>query len=308
MREEENRWGRHSMWKHWRWQIVAAVLLIVGGYEVVLYFSPRKRISQPAEGRSEEAAARSASATKLTLPEILDRHYEATGGFDRQTGLKSVKMRGEMRLRVSSEEEEFRTFEMILLKKSPNLVRVTLVDKGVTWTMGYNGSEIWSGMETTAGRRVEILDKRLHEGFIRDAAINSHLFEYRAKGCTLTLMKSEKIDGRECHVIAAEPKSGSKVVYYLDSQTYYERKVESWTENGGNRLCLETVPSEYRFYGAIVLPGRIENYENGKLRSQIDIEDASFDIGLVPEVFDAPGDAGTTSPSVTGGAPKSGSP
>ncbi len=221
----------------------------------------------------------------IGLSEILDKYYESQGGLLAMDEVQSMQASGSMEIGEQS-------FDFIIYKKKPSKIRVSLKnnDNDLFSVMSYDGNIAWeqkfNSLEKT--NMTSLMSEIDKAEFIRDAYIFSHLYKYEERGIELTYLGVKKIAGVNCHKIKAVLPDKSSVIYYLDTDTFYERVTISSQKYGDNIITKESVFSDIKNVGKFVVAGKVLNRVNGKLESNIIINKFDFGVGVFDNFFKYP--------------------
>lgn len=269
--------SRKHFWRYWRLRILLIILLFVGGISLVYHLSPkREQILAP---EPIDTTVRVHKTEPETLEELLDRHYEATGGFDRQRNLNSFYMSGTL-------EIEGTRYPVTVVKKAPNLSRTSIQFPNGDYILGFDGKTVWS-QQLSANKDMIIKKVTGHEAdvYVLDARINSRLFEYGDGTFDMELLdKKEDVGTHACFVVRVTRTDGGEHLHYIDARNYMERKVSQRR----NDIVEEAVYLRHKDFGGITVPSEIDIYRNGKISSRITVDSIQFDGGIVSSIFRMP--------------------
>lgn len=276
-------YGKRSnkqFWRYWRLRILLVVLLFVGTTALIYYLSPKREyVARKSDSSSSPIFTRQ---EPTTLREVLERHYEATGGFDRQSKLHSFYMTGTL-------EIEGKSYPITVVKKAPNLSRTSIQFPNGDYTLGYDGKKVWS--QQLRPRAPAIVNEVTGEEasvYIQDARINSRLFDYQQPDLELELLAEKQTVGENlCFVIRTKQSNGREYLHYVDSKLFIERKV-SQTKNG---ITEEAHYTKHKQFDGISVPCEIEIYRDGVISSKLTVESIRFDGGIVSSIFSMPNPA-----------------
>jgi hypothetical protein len=156
-----------------------------------------------------------------TADDIINKHYEATGGKDKWARVSSVRYTG--------------NYLMGPGMLAP-VVHVEMSKPVVT----YYGDFSWQGMtaktvmrgdsgwtydpfggkrETDPMSPYELRDTRL------GADPQDLLFDYKAKGYSAEYLGTDDMDGSDVHKVRLTTKDGYMIYYYIDAETYFILKI-----------------------------------------------------------------------------------
>ncbi len=229
------------------------------------------------------AGADAKPAQKLPpLEQVLEQFYAAQGGRAYLASVNSVRVRG----RLDSKPGKF---EFILLKKRPNLVRMT-VRMGIhDLTMAYDGYQAWQVLPGKKPEEYELMDPETAAPFMRDAPLFSHLIDAEKFGTKLQLLALTDVLGDPAYQIRATLKNGEKVDFYVDARTFLEVKNAAYEKIDGKYRLQETYYSDFRPVGELKVPYSVETVLDGARQSTMLVESMELNVGMYDRYFWMPG-------------------
>lgn len=274
-------YGKRSnkqFWRYWRLRILLVILLFIGASALIYHLGPKREYKIVAP--PPDSSFKSYRSEPTSLEEILRRHYEATGGFERQSKLQSFYMTGSL-------EIEGTRYPITVIKKAPSFSRTSIQFPGGDYTIGYDGKLVWSQqLKPKAPPLVREVVGNDADVYIQDARINSRLFDYSDTGASLELLSGKQTTGAHlCFVVKATQKDGKEYFHHIDSKTFVERKV-SQSKNG---ISEEAIYTRHKQFDGITVPSEIEIYRDGSMTSKLVVEKIKFDGGIVSSIFSMPG-------------------
>jgi hypothetical protein len=161
--------------------------------------------------------AAAAPADAQTVDELVGRHIEARGGYDRLRAIETLRI-------TRTVATPFSDVKVILYKKRPNFYRAEqgptdgsapLVPRGV------NSTTAWDTIRGRIELRPEAAAAEARE---LDGDFDGLLVDWRDKGHTVTYEGREKLPSGDTHKLKVRTKSGAERIIYLDATTYLERR------------------------------------------------------------------------------------
>ncbi|MDX2111795.1 MAG: hypothetical protein SFY80_16310 [Verrucomicrobiota bacterium] len=275
--------------RYWINRILLICGLFVGGFLVVVLISPQARKVVGMILRGEKAQAPSALLPKepeepLQIKDILAKHYEATGGYERQVNLTSLKLIAKLKRADETIDD------IAIFKKAPNLIRTTTTLKNGRIVMAYDGKEVWRQIINRQGSVVALdtVDQKVADDFIRDAPINSVLFEYEKLEASVELMGEEVFESQLCYKVRVTSKSGLVTDYFLDTKEFLERGTKMNLTVGDKVILKESKSTGYKEFDGLKVPGEIKIYTDGKWQTSLLIETMEPNGGLLRDLFMRP--------------------
>jgi outer membrane lipoprotein-sorting protein len=231
------------------------------------------------------AASALAPATAQTLDEVIAKHLEARGGVDKIKAVQSMKMTGKMTVGPGIEAPV--TLEM----KRPANVRLEIVFQGNTGVQAYDGKTGWGISPMAAKKDPEPMSADELKEMEEQADMDGSLVDWKAKGHSVELMGKEKVEGSDAYKLKLTLKNGDLRYVFIDADSFLELKTEARRTIRGTEMETESVSSDYKEVGGLVLPHTITNGAKGspqkqtitvdKIELNVPIDDSRF---KMPEV------------------------
>jgi hypothetical protein len=229
-------------------------------------------------------AAAENTPTKLSANEIADRNATARGGLQAWRNVKTLVLVGKMgaggnqraTLQVPNTapavvvtrknntpllpsrpvEEVQLPFRMDLAR--PRKMRFELDVAGQTAIQVYDGTNGW--------KLRPYLNRRVVEPFTEDElaissrqSVDGQLMDYVAKGTSLELIGTERVEDHDAYKIKMTMKSGQALHVWIDAQTFLETKIEGAPRRmDGTQHPVETYFRDYRTVEGLQIPFILE--------------------------------------------------
>lgn len=222
-------------------------------------------------------AAAPAAAQDMTLEQVLEKHYEAIGGLDDWKDLESFRATGMMSLPAQGLELPF-----TMVAKRPNKIRIEFTMQGMTGVQAYDGSTAWMHVPFMNQPEPQKMPEGMADGLKQDADIDGPLIGYEEEGTQLELMGMEETEGTQAYKIKVTRKNGDVHYYFLDAEHFIPIKIEGTRTQMGQEIQFETVLSDYKEVGDVVMPYSIQNQPGGpmialeRIEMNVPVEDSHF--------------------------------
>jgi hypothetical protein len=156
------------------------------------------------------------SASAQTVDEIVARHIDARGGYEKLKAIQTIKI-------TRTVATEFSNIKVVIYKKRPQLYRSDQGPVGQPPTArGINADAAW---DTAPGGRVTLKPAQMAaEARDIDADFDGLLVDWKAKGHTVTLEGKEPMTAGDAFTLKVTTKSGIVRFIYLDTTTYLDRR------------------------------------------------------------------------------------
>jgi outer membrane lipoprotein-sorting protein len=226
------------------------------------------------------------AAGAQTVDEIIAKNIEAHGGLERLRSVKSIRetavfSAGSFKAKVVQEG------------KRPEKVREEFIIQGMAQVRAYDGKSGWQ-IDPFGGRRdPEALSSDDTKDLVVDADIDGPLVDYKAKGYQAELLGHDSVEGTDCYKIKLTLKNGDVRIYYLDTDSYLELKVETQTMIRGAMREGEIYYGDYDKVDGIYYPFAEEagrkgdpdrvKYTFDKIELNVPLDDSLFTMPSKPE-------------------------
>ncbi|HVL68379.1 MAG TPA: hypothetical protein VM364_14045 [Vicinamibacterales bacterium] len=148
-----------------------------------------------------------------TVDEIVAKHIEARGGYDRIKAIQTLKI-------TRTVATPFSSVTVVIYKKRPNLLRMEQTPKGGAMApRGVNADVAWDLQQNKLLTRPEKVALETREV---EADFDGLLVDWKEKGHTVTLEGSEPITGRDAWKLKVTTKGGFVRYVFIDKQTFME--------------------------------------------------------------------------------------
>jgi outer membrane lipoprotein-sorting protein len=222
-------------------------------------------------------AATPAAAQDMTLQQLLEKHYEAIGGLDNWKDLQSFRASGTMSIPAQGLEAPFR-----MMAKRPNKIRIEFTIQGMTGVQAYDGSTAWAHLPFMNQPEPQKLPEDVADDLKQEADIDGPLIGYEEEGTQLELMGMEETEGTQAYKIKITRKNGDVHYYFLDAEHFVPIKIEGTQTQMGQEIQFETILSDYKEVGDVLMPYSIQNQPGGPMitletiETNVPIEDSQF--------------------------------
>jgi len=139
----------------------------------------------------------------------------------------------------------------------------------------------------------EDMPEEMSVGFIRSSLGNDALLNPEKYGIVYTLEGEQTIEGKDYYVLAQVFPDGFKSILYIDTITFLTYKTENTAVDGaGNENVIETVFSDYKKVGSVIIAHSMVTYQNGEEFMKMDIAEVKFNTDLEDSFFKKKGNRG----------------
>lgn len=225
------------------------------------------------------AGARLRAAEDLPKAEtILDKSIEATGGKAAFERMHNTVITGSMELAAMGIKGT-----MVITEAEPDksLAEIEIAGVGLI-KQGYDGKVAWE-INPMQGARIKDGDERAEAK--REAHFHKEAWHDDYK--KVETVGTETVDGKECYKLVLTPNEGSPITQYFDKKTGLLVKSTVTLNTAMGEIAAETVVSDYRKEGEVLLPHKIQQNAAGQEIS-ITFDSIKFNTELAKDKFDLP--------------------
>ncbi|HVQ31125.1 MAG TPA: hypothetical protein VMV21_16145 [Vicinamibacteria bacterium] len=218
-----------------------------------------------------------------TVDEVIAKHLEARGGLDKVKAVQTMRMTGKMTVGPGIEAP------IVLEMKRPASVRLDITFQGNTGTQAYDGKTGWGISPMAAKKDPEPMSADDIKDMEEQADMDGPLVDTKAKGHAVELMGKEKVEGSDAYKLKVTLKTGDLRYIYLDADSYLELKTEAKRTIRGSEVETESVSSDYKEVGGLILPYTIQQGAKGQAQKQtITVDKIELNIPLDDARFKVP--------------------
>lgn len=211
---------------------------------------------------------------------VISRYIEAMGGLAALEEIQSIRLQGTVRYPDGS------SHSLTVLKKKPDLVRVTIDTGRIRFIQGYDASVAWIGRETSAGADYSRMPEPTARAFIREAPLANILLDPRRAAARISLGEETTLAGNPAYLLIADLPDGFRFTFTIEKTTYLERRIHEYAPDG--TLLAELIPSHFESHAGVLFAMQVVRREQGTLVSTMSIEEVDTNIGLLDTVFSPP--------------------
>lgn len=229
-------------------------------------------------------ALMAAPAQAQDLDEVLNNYYEAIGGLEAWQSVQSMKMTGKMMMGGMGIEAPF-----TVMAKRPNMARIEFVFQGITGIQAYDGETAWQVMPFTGNTDPEEVPEDQAEDLWETADVDGPLVGWEESGHTVELVGMEETEGTQAYKLKVTMNTGSIQYYYLDAEYFIPIRMEGVREVQGRTVEFETIVSDYKEVGGLMIAHSIEARPKGAPAGQaVTIDLVELNIELPDSLFVMP--------------------
>ena len=216
-----------------------------------------------------------------TVDDIVAKNIQAKGGFETLKSTNTVRT-------VGTGTMQGATVTIKTLTKRPSFARNEMTVAGQTNIIGFDGERAWMSV---AGMPAQVMPAGPQtEGLKRNSHIDSPLFDYKAKGTTVTFGDPAMVTegGRRLHHLLVTPKGGAPMHYYIDAATGLEDRMVIEVDDAGRKMKMELRFLDFKTVEGRTVPFTIRQFVNGAQVLEMKFEEIEFNVPAGDSLFQMP--------------------
>ncbi|HEY6784499.1 MAG TPA: hypothetical protein VI159_06075 [Gemmatimonadales bacterium] len=222
-------------------------------------------------------------APRPSVDTIVARYLAARGGAARIRDTRTIRLVGHMELGQGADGID--TIEMA----RPGRIRTTVHLAQGTLVQAYDGKTVW-GIEPFNGDSTpHVADAGTAKNVIAGGDMDGPLLDYKARGIQVSLIGLDTAQGRPAWALKVVRPDSTVDTYYIDTASYSLTRWQGRRVQGGEPVTYETYFRDYRRYGGMLFPCRLESHTLGRPGSQLIVVDSvAVDLPVSDDRFKMP--------------------
>jgi len=217
-----------------------------------------------------------------TVDEVIAKNVQAHGGMEKLKAVQTLRVRG--KFSVGSFRAGF-----MQENKRPDKVREEQIIQGLAAIQAYDGKVGWQVNPFGGRRDAELLSQDDLKGLMIDADIDGPLVDYQQKGHKAELVGHDSVEGTDCYKIKLSLKNGDVRLYFLDTDSFLELKIETQSNIRGTVQYSETYFGDYEEVKGLYFPFAFESGAKGDTnRVKYSVEKVEINVPIEDSVFAMP--------------------
>ena len=217
---------------------------------------------------SSGAAVAAAQTPRPGVDTIVARYLSARGGADKIRGLKAIRLAGHIELGGGLSGSD------TIVMARPGRILTTVHFPQGTLVQGFDGKTAWGinpfGGDSTPG----VLDSGTAKNVIAGGDMDGPLLDYRARRIQVTLVGLDTAQGTPAWALGVIRPDSTADTYYIDTASYALTRWQGKRVADGAPVTYETYFRDYRRYGGLLFPCRLESHTLGRPGQQVIVVDA----------------------------------
>ena len=226
------------------------------------------------------------TASAQTVDELIAKNIVAKGGLEKIKAVKSMRATGKM---IGGPGMEF---PFVMINKRPKSTRLEFTFQGMTGMQVYDGKTAWMSMPFMGKKEPEVMPPDEAKMIEEQADFDGPLMDYKEKGHTVELLGKEQVEGADAFKLKVTLKGGDVRTIYLDAETFLEIKVEAKRMVRGSEIEGESLLSDYKEVGGMMMAHVIDSGSKGSpQRQKIVVEKVELNPVIADSLFVMPATA-----------------
>jgi hypothetical protein len=210
---------------------------------------------------------------------ILDKYVVVTGGKAAYDKIHSEVTSGTMEMGAMGMKAKMTTYQA-----EPALTYTEVTIEGIGKIQdGFDGKVAW-GLSAMQGPRIKQGEERTDA--IREAQMHNDV-RWRDTFKTAETVGVEAVDGKDCYKVVVTPKEGSPQTRYYDKQSNLLVKVTRTVKSPMGELTAETMLTDYRKEGDIMMPHKMTSKVAGQ-EIKMTVDSVQYNVEIPKDRFDLP--------------------
>src|ERR1700738_2781677 len=168
-----------------------------------------------------------------TVDEVIAKNIQAHGGIEKLKAVQSIRTTGKFN------QGSFRA-GFLQENKRHDKVREEFSVQGLTQIQAYDSKTGWQISPFGGRKDPELLSQDDLKSLVVDADIDGPLVDYQQKGHKAELVGHDSVEGTDCYKIKLSLKNGDVRLYFLDTDSFLELKIETQSNIRGTVQYSET--------------------------------------------------------------------
>lgn len=224
-----------------------------------------------------------AVATPQTADEVIKKYILAMGGEEKLKSINTLKTSMKIKL-------QFFELPVNAVSLRDGSMKTETIFQGLAMVQAYDGESKtgWYTNPMQGDKKAHKMNDEQLQQLTENDMIESPLIDYKKKGHSVELLGKEDLDGDEVYKLMLTKKNGNISYFYIDSQTFVVWKQENRFKFKDKEEESETYYSNYKTINGFTAPYTIENYDDGKVTMQMNIDKIEYNAPVEKATFKLP--------------------
>lgn len=199
---------------------------------------------------------------------IVARYLSARGGADKIRGLKAIRLVGHIELGPDLSGPD------TIVMARPGRILTTVHFPQGTLKQAYDGRTVWGLNPFNGDSTPRVLDSGTAKNVIAGGDMDGPLLDYRARRIQVTLIGLDTAQGTPAWALRVIRPDSTVDTYYVDTASYSLTRWQGKRVADGVPVTYETYFRDYRRYGGLVFPCRLESHTLSRPGQQVIVVDS----------------------------------
>jgi len=219
----------------------------------------------------------SIKAQELTLDQILEKHFKATG-YDKMMKINTIVMTGFMT------KETIMPFKII--KMRPDKYKMENDVQDVYTCQSYDGQTGWQIITPWTGNSKPIpLSPEATKDIKAKADFDGTIYKWKEKGHKAEVIGKEMLNDNQVYKIALTRKDSIVENYYIDCNDFLLKGKSRKIKRNGQEIENVSIYSNFMEVEGVIFPFTNQNLFDGQQYSLIEYEKIEVNISLDEKIF-----------------------
>jgi hypothetical protein len=195
--------------------------------------------------------------TAQTVDEIIAKNIEARGGEAKLKSFQGVRMTGKLTM------GGFHAGFVEEVKRGGKVREETII-QGMTAIQAYDGKAAWQISPFEGRKDPDLLSEDDRKSLVEDADMDGQLVDYKNKDHRAEYLGHDPVEGTDCYKIRLTLSNGDARVYYIDTDSFLELKIETERKIRGTVRYEEILYGDYEQIDGVYFPMALEMGAKGE--------------------------------------------
>jgi hypothetical protein len=222
----------------------------------------------------------SAGAQEMKLDDVLNAYYKASG-TEKMKDWTTLTVKGKT---IAQGVE----FPITLIMKRPSRLRTEAEVQGMKLIQAFDGQQGWSITPWSGSSAPQDMTPDEIRIVKEQTDMEGPLYHWKEKGGKAELLGKEDMEGNQVYKIKLTKASGDIDISYIDAESFILLKTDSKVTIQGNETESESLYTNYKDLGGVLMATTITNKMKDQVISQLVIEKTELNLPVSDSLFMKP--------------------
>jgi hypothetical protein len=222
----------------------------------------------------------SAGAQEMKLDDVLNAYYKASG-TEKMKDWTTLTVKGKT---IAQGVE----FPITLIMKRPSRLRTEAEVQGMKLIQAFDGQQGWSITPWSGSSAPQYMTPDEIRIVKEQTDMEGPLYHWKEKGGKAELLGKEDMEGNQVYKIKLTKASGDIDISYIDAESFILLKTDSKVTIQGNETESESLYTNYKDLGGVLMATTITNKMKDQVISQLVIEKTELNLPVSDSLFMKP--------------------